>query len=126
MAKRILLVEDEEFISFIYKRQFEIAGFIVETARDGLSGLALIQNKTYDLVLLDIMIPGMNGMDVLKAVKTEEKTKNTPIIMLTNLAQDNIMQEAFQYGAEGYWIKANLSPMEVVSEINQYFKSKEV
>ena len=99
MAKKLLFVEDEEFISFIYKRQFEIAGHEVDTARDGLLGLSQIQKNQYDFILLDIMLPGMNGMDILKAAKSDEKTKNTPIFMLTNLAQEDIMQEAFNLGA---------------------------
>ena len=123
MAKRLLLIEDEKFISFIYKRQLEIAGFEVDTAGDGLSGLELVQKSQYDLVLLDIMMPGMNGVDVLRAIKNNEKTKNIPVIMITNLAQDEIMNQTLKLGAAAYWIKANMSPTDIVNGINTLFAS---
>lgn len=124
MAKKLLLVEDEEFISFIYKRQFEISGYEVDTARDGLMGISQIKNFHYDLILLDIMLPGMNGIDILKAAKSDLTTKDIPIIMLTNLAQENIMQEAFKLGAVAYWIKADSNPSEIVQRVNNFFESK--
>ncbi len=122
MPKRLLLIEDEEFISFLYKRQFEIAGYEVETAKDGLSGLSSIQQNHFDLVLLDIMLPGLNGIDVLKAAKASEATTNTPIIMLTNLTQDDVMKKAKDLGAEDYWIKSEYSPQEIVSKIQGFLK----
>ena len=123
MAKKLLLVEDEEFISFIYKRQFEISGYDVDTARDGLMGISQIKNFHYDLILLDIMLPGMNGIDILKAAKSDLTTKDIPIIMLTNLAQENIMQEAFKLGAVAYWIKADSNPSEIVQKLNNFFEA---
>lgn len=125
MDKKLLLIEDEEFISYIYKRQFELSGYKVDVASEGMSGLQAIQNNTYDLVLLDIMMPGMNGIDVLKKIKTDEVTKNLPVIMVTNLAQDDIMQQAFKLGASAYWIKANNSPQEIVNQIDKFFSDKE-
>lgn len=122
MPKRLLLIEDEEFISFLYKRQFEIAGYEVETAKDSLSGLSSIQKNHFDLVLLDIMLPGLNGIDVLKAAKASEATKNTPIIMLTNLTQDDVMKKAKDLGAEDYWIKSEYSPQEIVGKIQGFLK----
>src|SRR3989344_1587011 len=124
MSKKLLLIEDEEFISYIYKRQLEIAGFAVDTARDGITGLSAIQKNDYDLVLLDIMLPGMNGIDILKAVKNDEKTKQIPVIMVTNLAQDEFIQQALKLGAAAYWIKANFSPSEIVLELNKFFKTE--
>ena len=121
MPKRLLLIEDEEFISFLYKRQFEIAGYEVETAKDGLSGLSSIQQNQYDLVLLDIMLPGMNGIDVLKAAKSTESTKSTPIIMLTNLTQEDVMKKAKDLGASDYWIKSENDPHKIIMRINNYF-----
>lgn len=126
MAKKLLLVEDEEFISFIYKRQFEISGYEVDTARDGLMGISQIKNSHYDLILLDIMLPGMNGIDILKAAKSDPATKDTPVIMLTNLAQEDIIQEAFKLGAVAYWIKADTNPAEIVQKINNFFEANTV
>ncbi len=125
MGKKLLLVEDEEFISYIYKRQFELSGYSVDTAPEGLSGLKALQNNKYDLILLDIMMPGMNGIDVLKKVKEDVLTKEIPVIMVTNLAQDDIMAQAFKLGAAAYWIKANNSPQEIVKQIDKFFEEKE-
>jgi two-component system, OmpR family, response regulator len=123
--KKLLLVEDEEALSFLYKKQFEVGGYEVDTVRDGIRAVSVIQsNNTYDLVLLDIMLPGMNGINILKTVKSDDKTKHIPIIMLTNLVQDEVMQEAFKYGAAGFWVKAEYSPSEIVSEINKFFEKQ--
>lgn len=120
MNKKILLVEDEQSISYIYKLQLNHAGYDTETIYRGNDVLNILLAKQFDLVLLDIMLPEVNGIELLKAIKGNEKTKNIPVIMLTNLDQDEIMQQAFKYGAQGYWIKANYSPDQIVQEVNKF------
>lgn len=116
MAKKILLIEDEDFIRDLYKRQFEKAGFVVDGFAKGKEGLVASTQTMYDLLLLDIMLPDINGMEILKQVKQNPVTKNLPVVMLTNLGQDSIIKEGFTLGAEGYLIKASFTPDQVVQE----------
>jgi len=125
-SKKILLIEDEAFILDMYKIIFTKEDFTVETASDGEEGLAKAQAGDYDLVLLDIMLPKMNGLDVLKEMRKEDsKAKKTPVFLLTNLGQENIIKQAFKIGAQGYFMKANLLPQQIVSEVRDFFKEKE-
>ncbi len=117
MAK-ILLVEDEDFIRQLYKRQFEKAGFIIEDFANGKDGLAAALQNVYDLVLLDIMLPDVNGIDILKQIKENQRVGKTPVVMLTNLGQDDVIKEGFKYGATGYLIKAAYTPDQVVQEVS--------
>ena len=116
--KRILLVEDEEFIRDIYKRQLEKAGYVVDGFRSGQEALASLSQINYDLALLDIMLPDMNGLEILKKMKQNVVTKVIPVVMLTNLGQEEIIKEGFTLGAQGYLIKASYTPDQVVLEVN--------
>lgn len=117
MAK-ILLVEDEDFIRQLYKRQFEKAGFVIDDFANGKTGLDAALKNTYDLILLDIMLPDVNGIDILKQVKESQQVGKTPVVMLTNLGQDDVIKEGFKYGATGYLIKAAYTPDQVVQEVS--------
>lgn len=120
--KKILIVEDDTDISFIYTRALKNAGYSVDQAEDGVLGLDKAQKNLYDLILLDIMLPKASGIDVLKEIrKPGSKAKSTPVYLLTNLAQDTIIQECFKIGAQGYMVKAQLSPDDVVLEIDTFF-----
>ncbi len=115
---KLLIIEDEDFIRDLYKRQFEKAGFLVDGYGNGKEGLqAAITNK-YDVLLLDIMLPDVNGIEVLRQVKQSAAAKDMPVIMLTNLGQDAIIKEGFKIGATGYLIKASFTPDQVVQEVN--------
>lgn len=116
-SKKILLVEDEDFIRELYVRQLTKEGFTVNSAVDGKSGLNMLKSKTFDLLLLDIMLPGMNGLQLLREFKT--KNPNSPMItiLLTNLGQEAVIKEGFELGAQAYLIKASYTPDQVVSEV---------
>ncbi len=113
----ILLVEDDSFLSGMYKKKFELEGFGVWVAEDGEKGLRLAQEKLPDIILLDIMLPKMDGFEVLSEIKKIEQTKKIPVIMLTNLGQKDDVQKGFEHGADGYLIKAHFMPSEVVDKI---------
>ncbi len=117
MANKILLIEDEDFIRDLYIRQFTKAGYTIEGFANGKDGLAAALQNTYDLLLLDIMLPDINGIEILKQVKQDSTAKNTPVVMLTNLGQDDIIKEGFKIGAEGYLIKASFTPDQIVQEV---------
>lgn len=116
MAK-VLIIEDEQFIREIYKRQIEKAGYSVDGYGNGKEGLLALQQNHYDLVLLDIMLPDLNGLEILKEAKQNSATKDVPIILLTNLGQDEIIKEGFKLGAQSYLIKASYTPDQVVQEV---------
>ena len=116
-SKRILLVEDEDFIRELYTRQLVKAGFTVKSAIDGQSGLDLLKTEQFDLLLLDIMLPGMNGLQVLREFKTQNPTSQMITILLTNLGQEAVIKEGFELGAQAYLIKASYTPDQVVNEV---------
>lgn len=120
--KKILLVEDEPFVSDLYRYHLEKAGLIVKIAKDGLEAIDCLKIDSYDLMLLDIMLPKINGLLVLKKCKQEKLAPNLPIVLLTNLASDMIIKEGFILGADGYLIKASYTPMQLVTEVQNYLK----
>ena len=115
--KKILLIEDEDFIRDLYQRQLTKAGFNVKTAADGQTGLQTLQTDKFDLLLLDIMLPGMNGLQLLREFKTRNPTSPMITILLTNLGQETVIKEGFELGAQAYLIKASYTPDQVVSEV---------
>ncbi len=100
----------------------EKAGFEVFLAEDGEKGYNLAQNLP-DLILLDIMLPKMNGIILLKKLKEENLTKNIPVMVLTNLGQEEIIKAAFDSGASGYFLKVSLNPNELVKKINLFLEN---
>ncbi|KKS98155.1 MAG: Sensor protein [Candidatus Gottesmanbacteria bacterium GW2011_GWA2_43_14] len=122
--KTLLLVEDDFHIQEIYRMSFVKTGnYSVETASDGQEALVKLSSHVYDLILLDIMLPKVTGIDVLRAMRAPTSpTKNTPIILITNLGQEDIIKEAFKIGADGYLIKAQFTPMDVVREVDAFFQ----
>lgn len=123
--RKILIVEDEESIRDLYKRQVELAGFQTDSVASGKEALAALTQNHYDLILLDIMLPDVNGLQILKEVKGNDKTKSTSVLMLTNLGQDITIKEGFNLGAEGYLIKASYTPDQIIQEINNILTKKQ-
>lgn len=116
-TKKILLVEDEDFIRDLYVRQLTKEGFQIKSAPDGQSGLNLLKTESFDLLLLDIMLPGMNGLQLLREFKTQNPNSPMITILLTNLGQEAVIKEGFELGAQAYLIKASYTPDQVVSEV---------
>lgn len=124
--RKILIAEDDFFIRDIYSKVFSLSGYEVQVAVDGVDALEKIKAQPYDMVLLDIMMPRMTGIDVLKNVRgLEPPTKNVPIFIITNLGQQNVIEEAFKLGMDGYILKSQVTPQQIVDEINNYFLTKE-
>lgn len=115
MAKRLLVVDDDEYIRELYEEVLTDAGFTVETAIDGEDGLLKIQKATYDLVLLDIMMPKKDGVEVLRTLRDEKN--DVHVLLLTNLAHDPVMKEGKSLGALAYLIKADMTPDQLVDKI---------
>lgn len=115
--KKIIIVEDETFIADIYSHELTKAGFEVKTAKDGDAGLKLLESEEFDLLLLDIMLPGIHGLELLKQWRVKHPQSKMPVLLLTNLGQDEVIKEAFSLGAQGYLIKASYTPQQVVTEV---------
>ena len=120
-SKKVLLVEDDPFISGMYQTKLKLEGYEVDTAVDGEAALQKIEQQAYDIVLLDIMMPKLNGFEVLKEIRTGEKkgVSDTPVIMLTNLGQKSDIEQGLLLGANDYIVKANFTPTEVVEKIKK-------
>jgi len=119
---KILLVEDDPFLLSMYSTKFELENFKVVSASDGEKGLELSKKENPDIILLDILMPKMNGFEVLEKLKDDSLTKNIPIILLTNLNQKNEIEKGLALGANDYLIKAHFMPSEVVSKIKNILK----
>lgn len=119
----ILLIEDDLPMVKMYSTKLGAEGFRTEVAYDGEQGLKKIKEGEIDLVLLDLMIPKVGGMDVLEKAKEEEKTKKIPIVILSNLSQERDMQRARQLGVKHFLIKSNYTPSQVVGVVKSYFGS---
>jgi DNA-binding response OmpR family regulator len=119
--KKILIVEDDQFTRELYQDVFKLAGFAVETATDGDEGLVKLKQGGWNLVLLDIMMPRLDGLQVLKQLKENPPaTPNGKIVVLTNLPQDPIVKEALQNGASSCFMKSELNPDELVNKVKAF------
>lgn len=119
MANKILLVEDDPFLSEIYITKFEEAGYVVEVADDGEKGFQKLKEVAPDIVLLDIILPKMTGLQILEEMKKDERLKSIPVIVLSNLGSDEDTNKAMELGADGYLIKSQYTPSEVVAKIEE-------
>lgn len=115
MAK-VLVVDDDPFILKMYVKKFQIAGFEVDSAANGETGLAKIKSFKPDLVLLDVMMPKMNGLEVLEKAKADPDIKSIPVLILTNLSSTSDAQEAVKKGAIDFMIKSNFTPSQIVTK----------
>lgn|SRR3989338_3503623 len=121
--KRILIVEDDQFLREFYQELLESEGFELDTAADGETALQKIHEGGFQLVLLDIMLPKKDGLQILRETKLNPSLKvNGPIVVLTNIGQDAIIKNCFDAGAAGYMIKSALNPDQVLQEIHNYLQ----
>lgn len=125
---KILVIEDDNNLSEMYTTKFTLEGFAVVTANDGDKGIVMASSETPDLILLDILMPNVNGFEVLRQLKTDPATKNIPVIVYTNLGTsdaDEKRELAFSLGASDYLVKALHDPESIVQRINQILKPRE-
>lgn len=121
--KKVLIVEDDQFLREFYQELLESEGMVVDTAPDGETAVSKIHEGGYDLVLLDIMLPKKDGLQILKETKISPPVNpNGPIVVLTNIGQDAIIKNCFEAGAAGYMIKSALNPDQVLQEIHNYLQ----
>lgn len=119
MNKKVLIIEDEAFIRDLYYRILTQQGYTVLLAEDGEIGFTMAKEHP-DLILLDIMLPKFNGIELLKKLLTDTDTIKVPVVVLTNLGQDEIINQCFQLGAVGYLMKSKTTPEQVVAAVKDY------
>lgn len=122
MAK-ILIVEDDPFLLKMYSKKLQIEGFEVEIAKDGEEGLIKLKSFKPDLVLMDVMLPKLNGIEAIEMAKADPTTKNIPILVLSNLSSTVDSETAVKKGAVGYLIKSDFTPSQVIEKIKEYLPS---
>lgn len=119
---KILIVDDDTFLSGIYATKLDLEGFQVVTAHDGEEGVKMAQKEHPDLILLDVLMPKLDGFEALKRLKADPTVKDTPVIMLTNLGQKEDIEKGLEDGAVDYLIKAHFVPAEAVAKIKKVLK----
>jgi len=122
--KTVLLVEDDAMVSSIYQAKLEADDFKVLVAQDGASGLGLAKKGKPDIIMLDVILPGLDGFSVLEGIKKDKIAKSTPVVMLTNLGTEEDKAKGQKMGAADYLVKASLTPGEVSEKIRKILKMK--
>jgi DNA-binding response OmpR family regulator len=123
VAKKILIVEDEQALNDAYQIILRKEGFDVSVAYDGQEALKLADQKEPDLILLDLRMPRMGGIDFLKSYDLTNKHPNTKVIVFSNLDTQSEIDEAYSLGAHKYMLKAWASPKELVKMLNNMLES---
>lgn len=121
MAKKVLVVDDDQYIRELYEEVMKTEGYDVETASDGLTTFELLKKGGYDLILLDIMLPKMDGFKILDKLKEEPPAKpNGKVILLTNLDHGPLMKDAMEKGVTEFMVKADITPSDLIQCAHKY------
>jgi len=116
-GKRILLIEDDVFVRDVYRSKLSSSGFEVAEASDGMEGMRLFRESAFDLVMLDIFMPYLDGRDMLREIKSDPERREVPVILLTNFSANEGVRDGFGLGAKEYLIKAHFTPSEVLLKV---------
>jgi len=122
--KRLLLIEDDEIVANNYRNKFAVEGFQVEIAPDGETGLELVKTFAPDVIILDLMLPGISGVDVLKHIRAQETSNKLPVVVLTNTYLSQMVQDAWRAGASKCLSKANCRPKHVIEVVLGLFSNE--
>lgn len=119
---KILIIEDDPYVLRFYDNLFRLASpdYQIITAKNGSEGIALAKSETPNIILLDIVMPELNGVNVLKELKGNYITQPIPVIMLTNISDTNTIRNCIEYGASGFLIKSDTDPKQLVAKIEEY------
>lgn len=118
----VLIVEDDKFLRELLVSKLEVAGFSTSVAVDGTEALNKIKEESPQLILLDLVLPGLDGFEVLRQVKQDPKTSKIPVIILSNLGQQEEVEKGIKLGAEDYLIKAHFTPDEIIEKVTKYLE----
>lgn len=121
---KILLIEDDITLAQMYEKKFLKDGFRIVSAYDGLDGLKKTTSEKPDLVLLDIILPKLDGLALFKKMRSQTETFNTPVILLTNVGDEDAIYECFKLGAVDYLVKSAVTPQQVVSKVEGFLAER--
>lgn len=124
MKKLVLIIEDEEKMVRILESRIARGGFDIEVARNGQEALDFCLKQKPDFVLLDLLLPGLSGMEFLRQIRKIYDQDKLPILVLTNLVDDHLMREARELGTINYFVKSNTKLADVVEIIEKYFEDE--
>jgi CheY-like chemotaxis protein len=116
--KKILIVEDDNFVAEVYSTKLLEMGHEITIAQNGEEGLNILKENTPDLILLDIIMPVMGGIEMLEELKKNEEWKKIPVILLTNVGEKDSIQKVQNLGVQDYLIKSHFTPAEVIEKID--------
>lgn len=116
---KIAIIEDDATINQMYRMKFEATGFDVQLASDGERGVALAESFRPDLILLDMQMPRKDGLQTLREIRDSEWGKEIPVIILTNMGEEESPKELRELGIESYILKAELTPSQVVERVKE-------
>ena len=122
MPKKILLIEDDDMLRDLITKRLTKGGYQIVQSIDGISGLKAVEDEKPDLVLLDIVLPGIDGYEILGKIKNNALLSKTPVVMLSNLSQKDDVEKALKLGAADYFIKINFTSEEVLEKIKNILK----
>lgn len=122
MAKKILVIEDDRFLRELIARKLSDDGFVIIEATDGEEGIKKVKEEKPDLILLDLILPSIDGFEVLSQIKKDENLKSIPVIILSNLGQREEVEKGLKMGAVDYLIKAHFTLGEIIEKMKNILK----
>ena len=121
---KIIIIEDNPTISQMYRMKFEADGFDVRIANNGKIGVDVVRSFQPDVILLDLQMPEMNGVEALQLIRADDSSKTTPVVVLTNLGEEEAPKELASLDVHSYIVKANYTPRQVVAHVKEIIESK--
>lgn len=118
-GSKVLMADDDKMLLDMYRERLELASYVVESCSNGEEALAHVRDFNPDIIMLDVMMPKMNGYETLASLKSDPATKNIPVVMLSALMRDFNREKAVDGGAEDYLIKSEAMPSDVITKIEQ-------
>ena len=122
MAKKILVIEDDKFLRELIARKLSDDGFVIIEAMDGEEGIKKVKEEKPDLILLDLILPSIDGFEVLSQIKKDENLKSIPVIILSNFGQREEVEKGLKMGAVDYLIKAHFTLGEIIEKMKNILK----
>ena len=122
MLGNVLIVEDDTFLLSLLEKKFKLAEIQSYSAMDVNEARSVMQNKKIDVILLDIVLPGESGITFLREIKADKKWKSIPVIITSNLGQSEEIQSGLEAGATEYFVKANVTPDEIITKVRKFIK----
>ncbi len=124
MNQKVLVVEDDQVMASLLTEKLAKIGMEVSFAVNGEACFKEIEKNVPDIILLDLILPGTSGFDILKKIKSDDRTKTTPVIILSNLGSRDEIQKGIEMGADAYLIKANVLIDEIIAKIQEVLQKK--